>query len=459
MLLDIRCCLSGAKSHHSRACNAYQAATSGTDLVKEEEDSHRRDFRPTPALLNQSLVAYTVLKIPLSAANYETVAGLCKTVGGATCLAQYQDHYFLKEFLTAINTVIWENNVRFVKSCNQIGLYMDVADGFLLIRVTGLDDRHRLKTIFWQARLLSKKKAKDIAVAILHAFTQAPPDVSEEFTLTEPEFLQKLNLCVMDGASENGVRTGSVPIDHAKEGKNVLWYLQSKKEEVAKDKRQILAYWCSSHRVDLATAAPEKTTAWVAVLMTFMRSLVGHIVASTKAQATLKWLSTIIDEDIPHVTKNLASAYYAPQRFVSCAQTLKTMCDRMDEVVLYLLTMTYEDNSKADKAWANSMLHTMDLKFYMVVPGLLDIMMVMDSFNKCTQPRSTRAETVADQLALAQQRIQDLILRTKTEALGLEQATIVKAMYSWLQRKHPAEVPSTSTWFEKTCTGLNCHRA
>jgi len=442
-------------SAHTRAFGAYQADMAGTDIQEDtKKEPNRRDFAPKPALLNQCLVAYTTLKMPLSAASYHTVAGLCRTVGGETCLARYQDHYFLGEFLSALNTVLWEDNARFVKNCEQIRLYIDIADGFLIIRVSGLTEKKRLRTIFWQARNMAKKGARDIAAAILRAFTVSPPGVSEEFAMTEAEFLKKLSLLVADGASENGVRSNGQPCDQAKEGQNVLWYLQSRKDELTDDKIKILAYWCSSHKLNLVSAAPEKSIAWVAVIMTFLRSLVGHIVYSSKAQNTLKWLSTLVDEDMEHATKSMASVHYAPQRFLSAVQPLSVICDRIEEVIIYLKTLTFEDNTKAVKTWAEGMLNVMDLRFFMVVPGLLDILTVLNDFNKGTQPRSTRAETVADKLSLAKQRLQDVILRTRTEALGLEQSTIVKAMYQWLKGTHPAKVGKDSTNFEKMCFAL-----
>ena len=378
-------------------------------------------------------------------------------MGAQTCVEQYQNHYFFNEYLQALDTIIWENNMRFVKACDQIGLYLDVADGYLLIRICGLDQKCKLQTRFWQARRLATKSAKTISDAVLHAFTKAPPHVEESFVLTEQEFFTKLTLGVMDGARENGVQRGGKAVDHAFAGENVLFYLQSKKDTIVPNQQKIQGWWCNSHMLDLVSNAPEKQIAWVAVLLTFMRSLAGHIVASTKAQGILRWLSTIIDDsDADHETKSLASVHYAPQRFLSTVQPLAVICDRLDELVIYLNTVKAEDK-KPLVSWADNMLETMeDMRFFLVLPGLLDILTVVNEFNQSTQSRRTRAETVAKQLILTKAKLQDLVLRTDTDAQGLKKATIVEAMIDWLQGKHPSKVAKDATHFEKMCAHLSC---
>ena len=347
-----------------------------------------------------ALMAYTGMKMPLSQANYETIAWLCKNTG-STVTPRYQDHHFFKDYLHSMNTVMWEDQVRFFKSQQQIGLFIDIADSYLLIRISGLDSNYKLKSMFWQAREMATKSAQTIYKAILHAFTQKPKGVSDEFTITEEEFFEKLSFLNADGASENGVRRAGKGVEFAVPGKNVLHYLQERRHQLFPNGRKILGWWCVNHMLDIISARPEKDIAWIAVILTVLRSIIGHISGSSRAQGLLKWLHDMIEEHgADGHSKGLASAHYAPHRWISSAQPLKKLCEHIFDLVVYLQTLSYE-NRKTLSGYGEDMLKiVMDIKFVIVLPGLLDILSIMDTFNKSVQPRGTTAGKNADQISL-----------------------------------------------------------
>ena len=70
--------------------------------------------------------------------------------------------------------------------------------------------------------------------------------------------------------------------------------------------------------------------------------------------------------------------------------------------------LALDDNNKlAVKTWAQDMLKKMDLNLFMVLSALVDILEMLNRFNKNTQPRSAK-----DQLTVTKQEFQNLIVIT-----------------------------------------------
>ena len=47
---------------------------------------------------------------------------------------------------------------------------------------------------------------------------------------------------------------------------------------------QILGYWCAPHRIDVVSAKPEKNIEFVEHLLSALRRIVRHVMASNRAQ-------------------------------------------------------------------------------------------------------------------------------------------------------------------------------
>ena len=112
------------------------------------------------------------------------------------------------------------------------------------------------------------------------------------------------------------------------------------------DSHKVLGYWCSSHRLDIVMGEPEKTVSYIAVLMNFMRSVVGHVASSSKAQGILRWLAKLIwheEGDLSLMLSgpgSLASLSYAPQRWLSQLAPLRALVTRMPDLWMYLVMLS-----------------------------------------------------------------------------------------------------------------------
>ena len=145
-----------------KSSKAYKAAQSEGEAAEEQPVRKRHDQMPQEELLHACLMAYAIYKMPLRTKRFSTITWLCKNTGAAMFEKQYAEHYFATQYLTAMTTVFWEQAIHVFKSNQQIGLYIDVADGHLLIRISGLDSNNKLKTIFWQARHMATKNSHSL---------------------------------------------------------------------------------------------------------------------------------------------------------------------------------------------------------------------------------------------------------------------------------------------------------
>jgi hypothetical protein len=366
-------------SDHKRAVQAHQRAAPEKSIEEKRECaepaeneppvmSRRQDMIPSQNLLNTVLALYLVLKKPLASTVFEQIMWLSQHIG-ASVTKRYTCYWFYKEMLISMNVILWENAIRFVKAQRSIALYWDIGAGYLLIRVGGFDKTWNQVTIFWQARELTNKTASGVYTAIIRAFTTKPmAELGDDpsLQLTELEFFEKLKICCADGASENGVRKRGQMKEWADDLNNVTAKLQKRKDELLGAlSSYILCYWCCSHRMDIVSESPEKSVAYIAVVMSWMRSLIGHITASTKAQGLLRWIALLIwnsdgDESLKDAPGALAAVRYAPQRWLSQVTPLSSIVGRINDVWMYLVMMSDEEK-KATSDLAENLLKRMEI--------------------------------------------------------------------------------------------------
>ena len=127
----------------------------------------------------------------------------------------------------------------------------------------------------------------------------------------------------------------------------MLFLMQDRKTHLLKETSQILGYLCTSHRIDIVSGDAEKEVSYIALLLSFMRSLVGHIATSDRAQGFLRSIAAMIfDErgDDPQAsTGSLAAVSYAPQRWLSSVQPLTVLTTRIDDLVICIVCISYVD--------------------------------------------------------------------------------------------------------------------
>ena len=204
--------------------------------------------------------------------------------------------------------------------------------------------------------------------------------------------------------------------------------------------------------MDIVSENPEKNVAYIAVIMSWMRSLIGHISGSTKAQGILRWLALLVwnsdgDASLKDAPSSLAAVRYAPQRWLSQVGPLKAIVGRFNDIWMYLVMKAGETQ---EKDFAENLLKPMeDIRFFLILAGFLDILLVLDTFNKTTQPRGTSAEKVDSEIYLVCVTLEDMAMRQDSDGQGKEPCTFVKAGLLWWAGKHPASVPAKATHFEK----------
>ena len=316
--------------------------------------------------------------------------------------------------------------------CDVITCHVDGAESYLLVRISLMAGVAR-KSIFWQARHVASKTAEAAWRALVNAFTQLPnKNLHSWYAITEEEFLRKVGSFIADGASELGVRRKGQTAEAAQAGDNVFHKLQERKKELCGEgSPSILGFWCTNHRIDIVAGAPEKQIQYVSALLTFFRSLVGHVMASTRSQGILQYIAKLIflengvDEGV--TSASLASVHRAPTRWLSDVVPLQQIVTRVLDLVLYLFNLTKERDASlrtyGDKMYAV----VKDLRFFLVLPGVLDVLSIVNQFNQQSQPESSSLQRVSQCLSLAESRIEDLVLRTESDKNHEHPATLVQA--------------------------------
>ena len=106
----------------------------------------------------------------------------------------------------------------------------------------------------------------------------------------------------------------------------------------------ILGFWCTNHRIDIVAARPEKEIQYVKDLLSFFRSVVGHVMFSSKAQGILEYIAKVLfDENGANVdshARSLASLHRAPTRWLSDAVPLKNFISRIQDLILYAVELS-----------------------------------------------------------------------------------------------------------------------
>ena len=100
-----------------------------------------------------------------------------------------------------------------------------------------------------------------------------------EILLIEKEVCQKTAIFLADGASVMGVRKKGTSADKAQEGKNVFALLQTKCDDLLADVPHalVLGYWCGNHRYDKIASDAEQQISHIKDLLSFLKSIVGHV--------------------------------------------------------------------------------------------------------------------------------------------------------------------------------------
>ena len=293
--------------------------------------------------------------------------------------------------------------------------------------------------------------------SLMNAFILLPCDqLCDWYRITEAEFLGKVSAFIADGASELGTRRRGKRAEVAVEGENVFHKLQVRRDACCgTELPKIIGYWCVSHQIDLVAHKPEKKMAFVASLVGFLRSIVGHIMGSSRAQGLLQFIAKLIYNQSganEHASSSsLAKVHHAPQRWLSLCAPMACIVSRVCDLVLYLYNLTLEKEEALREFGRKLFEQTKDIRFYLVLAGILDILMIVHKFNKTTQPGGVSLKKVADALEMCEAELKDLVMRTDTTK---HMARIPERSIAFFDGTHDVPAASTATQFEQMCGRL-----
>ena len=104
---------------------------------------------------------------------------------------------------------------------------------------------------------------------------------------------------------------------------------------------------------------------------------------------------------------------------------MQSLDTRLPDLLLHIVLQSL-DSEKSVRARADEWLKRItDIRFFGVMPGILDMLEVLDAFNKATQPAGTSFEQVTMEVALFENRMLDLLLRRGSFEQGLKESRIL----------------------------------
>ena len=85
-------------------------------------------------------------------------------------------------------------------------------------------------------------------------------------------------------------------------------------------------------------------TRYISVLMDFLRSIIGHVMGSTRAQSLLDWIAKMIHiekgDDPTAATGSLSSLHRAPQCWLSDVVPLTAIVTRVGDLLMYFFALS-----------------------------------------------------------------------------------------------------------------------
>lgn len=200
--------------------------------------------------------------------------------------------------------------------------------------------------------------------------------------LTREQVGQKLTALTADGAAVMGTGRNGGPVHEPKPGQNLASALQDLKTEFGGEK--LVVVWCASHRMDLIAKRIESQE-YVGSLMRTLRRMATHIQTSSLAQGYLRALHKALDADVASAAETVS---FAPQRFVSHAAPSSALVKSFPELLQYLAYLL-KNGDDHQRSWATAV-DAKDLKMWLVLAGIADMLAVLHKANLSTQRQSLR---------------------------------------------------------------------
>ena len=244
-------------------------------------------------------------------------------------------------------------------------------------------------------------------------------------------------------------------------GKNFFNLLQQKRDEFCgADAMPILGYWCENHRYDQIASDAEAAISYVSELLAFFRSIVGHIVGSDRAKGLLDYMALLletVDNAAPDVAQagSLSSVHLAPQRWLSTVKPMQVLNSKMEHLLMYGLELSLDPRYKYLELGASIVQEYKDIRFHLVLPGILDCNEILDDVNKQLQSLGVNIWGAFRIRKALHSRFDDLVLRQKSDANNEKKAKFIEAAFAWFKGDLVNKAISPSPChFEKALTKL-----
>ena len=434
----------GHEGDHGRCVDNYNRAMGGAKVEEGGAASRFADRsakEPSIQLLNHFSWLYLALALPVSASKFSSIITMANDTGADVMPNQYMEKHFFTQGMKCFDVIISEAVFATLKKARRVAWHIDVGGGVLLIRYYALTEKFRRVSHYVQGRTVASHTADGLFVGFVEALTKATDNVPDAaIRLTDKEVYDKSAVFLADGASTMGVRRKGASASSAFQGKNFFSLLQKQRDEFCGtgEVPPILGYWCENHRYDQIASDAESAITYVSALLALFRSIIGHIMGSDRAKGLLDYMALLLETDdnaAPDVAQggSLSSVHYAPQRWLSTVKPLQVLTDKVEHLLMYALELSLDPRHKYMEFGMSILQEFKDIRFHLVLPGILDCNEILDDANKQLQSLGVNIWGAFRIRKSVRSRFDDLVLRQKSDANNEKKAKFIEAGLAWFK--------------------------
>ena len=138
---------------------------------------------------------------------------------------------------------------------------------------------------------------------------------------------------------------------------------------------------------------------------------------------------------------------------------MKALCEKMDQFLMYMLELSLDPRRKYEEFGQAMVKEFSDVRFHLVLPGILDINEVLDEANRGLQPLGINIWAATGMIKTMKSKLEDVILRQKTDATHSKKSKIIEAALAWFKGQLKSKPLSANPcYFEKALTKLKLVR-
>jgi hypothetical protein len=453
-----------ALKNYNRRCKQFLAENYPSENPEEDKATGQQDVRLCLAKTREVVdirranamhLVYTCVYLCQSAESYATLYKVARLHGANYYGDLYANEtFFLKGQRLLAERVFASKWERLLQSPVLIPC-SDEAEGKMGLRVQFIEftEGHtRPASEFMDLIRIPACTAEGVTHGITRFFTDPAfrPENLKALVMTPKHLAKVMEVFLADGATVNGLTTTGrgirSPLESAREGDNVFWYLQRYRHDNACPV-DLIGVWCAPHCVDLVAdsiTADASNLPTFASFKVFLDQISGELQHSTKSKLDLEFLNLLVDEQVVRID----SLCYSAKEWLSNVTALEEIVSRgFTRLWLHvkdrLRTASGEKKIKFEKQLAfleNPMVH-------LVLPAYLDIQRQLNLMNKASQKDDATLESVRKSVATFTSWADKYALRSTKK--GAAQPSVIAGAYTaFQQNKVPTGMASDATRLE-----------